>query len=314
MKYNRILTCGTFDLFHIGHINILRRAKNLGDYLIVGISSDKCNAEKAKKSIISQENRLEIIKSCKYVDEVFFEESLNEKEYYVKKYNIDLFVIGDDWENQFDFLSCDVIYLSRTTGISSTLIKENNLSNLWFLKYYKLTHITFDNILTKIFNYMDFVTNPNLITYSSLSLFIPIYFINSYSIKALLLIFHDILDRSDGVMARIMKKQNYKRNEKFGSFLDAICDKIFVFLMCYFIIKNSIILKIKVFIHILSLIKRCELYLFSDVKKNKSTISGKMGTFLENLAFFFYFYFNPLYYYFMFFSIILSLQSLYEKF
>ena len=182
------------------------------------------------------------------------------------------------------------------------------------MKYYKLTHITFDNILTKIFNYMDFVTNPNLITYSSLSLFIPIYFINSYSIKALLLIFHDILDRSDGVMARIMKKQNYKRNEKFGSFLDAICDKIFVFLMCYFIIKNSIILKIKVFIHILSLIKRCELYLFSDVKKNKSTISGKMGTFLENLAFFFYFYFNPLYYYFMFFSIILSLQSLYEKF
>jgi phosphatidylglycerophosphate synthase len=150
---------------------------------------------------------------------------------------------------------------------------------------------------------MDFVTNPNLITYSSLSLFIPIYFINSYNIKALLLIFHDVLDRSDGVMARIMKKQNYKRNEKFGSFLDAICDKIFVFLMCYFIIKNSIILKIKVFIHILSLIKRCELYLFSDVKKNKSTISGKNGNIFRKSSLFLLFLFqSPILLFYVFFN------------
>lgn len=267
MKYNRILTCGTFDLFHIGHINLLRRAKNLGDYLVVGISSDKCNFEKGKKAFISQKDRLEIIKSCRYVDEVFFEESLNEKESYVKKYNIDLFVIGDDWKNQFDFLSCDVKYLPRTKNISSSIIKEKKISNLWFLKYYKLMHITFDNLLTKMFNYMNFITNPNIITFISLSLFVPIYLIDNYFIKALLFLFHDILDRSDGVMARLMKRKKIKRNEKFGSFLDAVCDKCFVFLMYYFIINDSIILKIKVFIHILSLIKRCELYLFSDIKK-----------------------------------------------
>ena len=124
MSKTVVVTCGTFDLFHIGHVRMLKRAKELGDYLIVGISSDKCNLEKNKKSFMSEDNRKEIVESCKYVDEVFIEESLNEKQKYIDQYKADLFVIGDDWKGKFDFLTCEVIYLDRTPNISTTEMKE----------------------------------------------------------------------------------------------------------------------------------------------------------------------------------------------
>ena len=124
----KIITFGTFDLFHIGHLNIIKRAKNQGDYLIVGVSSDELNEKKGKKkSIIPLKDRIEIVKSIQYVDEVFIEDSLELKDEYIKKYSADVLVMGDDWKDKFNWVSCDVLYLERTPNISSTIIIKNML-------------------------------------------------------------------------------------------------------------------------------------------------------------------------------------------
>ena len=123
----RVLTYGTFDLFHTGHLNLLKRAKGFGDYLIVGLSTDEFNRIKGKKTLIPFEERREIIKSICYVDEVIPEESWDQKERDIKKLNIETFVMGDDWKGEFDYLKklCEVIYVPRTKHISTTQIKEN---------------------------------------------------------------------------------------------------------------------------------------------------------------------------------------------
>ena len=122
----RVMTYGTFDLLHYGHIDILKRAKSLGDYLIVGLSSDEFNELKGKKSVMSYEERKEILESIRYVDKVIKESNWEQKVDDIIKYNIDVFVIGDDWEGKFDFLKeyCEVVYLPRTKSISTTLLKE----------------------------------------------------------------------------------------------------------------------------------------------------------------------------------------------
>jgi len=120
----KIITFGTFDLFHIGHLNILKRAKEQGDYLIVGISSDELNKKKGKMSVISLKDRMEIVKSITYVDEVFIEDSLELKDQYIKDYGADVLVMGDDWKDKFNWVSCHVLYLERTPNISSSLIKN----------------------------------------------------------------------------------------------------------------------------------------------------------------------------------------------
>lgn len=122
----KVITYGTFDLFHIGHLNILKRAKELGDYLIVAVSSDVFNAIKGKKCAIPDYERMAIVEAIKYVDEVIPEDSWDQKITDVKKYDINIFVMGDDWMDQFDFLKdyCDVVYLPRTDGISTTQIKK----------------------------------------------------------------------------------------------------------------------------------------------------------------------------------------------
>jgi glycerol-3-phosphate cytidylyltransferase len=121
----KIITYGTFDLLHIGHINLLKRSKQLGDYLIVGLSSDEFNAMKDKKSIHTYEERKMILEALKYVDEVIEEKSWEQKIYDIEKYNADIFVMGNDWEGKFDYLKefCEVKYLPRTEGISTTYIK-----------------------------------------------------------------------------------------------------------------------------------------------------------------------------------------------
>ena len=123
----RVITYGTFDLFHVGHLNILKRAKELGDYLIVAVSSDKFNESKGKKAYHSVEDRVKILKSIKYVDEVIVEESWDQKYKDIKEHDIDVFVMGHDWEGKFDELSeyCEVVYLPRTEGISTTKIKND---------------------------------------------------------------------------------------------------------------------------------------------------------------------------------------------
>ncbi|MEK4093812.1 glycerol-3-phosphate cytidylyltransferase [Viridibacillus sp. FSL H8-0110] len=123
----KVITYGTFDLLHVGHVNILRRAKALGDYLVVAISSDEFNALKGKKAYYSFEDRKTILEAIKYVDEVIPEDNWEQKVLDVKDHNIDTFVMGHDWEGKFDFLKdhCEVIYLPRTEGISTTKIKKD---------------------------------------------------------------------------------------------------------------------------------------------------------------------------------------------
>ena len=122
----RVITYGTFDLLHYGHIELLRRAKALGDYLVVALSSDEFNVGKGKKSYFSFEERKRMLEAIRYVDLVVPEESWDQKVEDVELYRIDTFVMGDDWEGKFDFLrdQCEVVYLSRTPEISTTQIKE----------------------------------------------------------------------------------------------------------------------------------------------------------------------------------------------
>ncbi|MFP3410791.1 glycerol-3-phosphate cytidylyltransferase [Bacillus sp. SIMBA_074] len=122
----RILTYGTFDLLHYGHINLVRRAKDLGDYLIVGISTDEFNALKGKESYFKFEERKMLLESIRYVDLVISENTWEQKIEDIIKYEIDVFVMGDDWEGKFDFLKeyCEVVYLPRTEDISTTQIKS----------------------------------------------------------------------------------------------------------------------------------------------------------------------------------------------
>ena len=123
----RVITYGTFDLLHYGHINLLRRAKQLGDYLIVALSTDEFNwNEKHKTCFFTYEQRKQLLESIRYVDMVIPEENWEQKRSDVKEYQIDTFVMGNDWEGKFDFLKdlCEVVYLPRTPEISTTQIKE----------------------------------------------------------------------------------------------------------------------------------------------------------------------------------------------
>ncbi len=123
----KVITYGTFDLFHIGHLNIIKRAKALGDYLVVAVSSDDFNAIKGKKAYQSEEDRMAILNAIKYVDEVILEQDWEQKVRDVKDHDIDIFVMGHDWEGKFDHLKplCEVVYLPRTEGISTTKIKTD---------------------------------------------------------------------------------------------------------------------------------------------------------------------------------------------
>ncbi len=128
----KVITYGTFDLLHVGHINLLRRAKALGDYLIVVVSSDEFNAIKGKKAYHSFESRKQILEAIRYVDEVLPEYTWEQKIDDVVNNHVDVFVMGDDWKGKFDFLKeyCEVVYLPRTEGISTTMIKEDlNMGN-----------------------------------------------------------------------------------------------------------------------------------------------------------------------------------------
>ena len=122
-----IITYGTFDMFHIGHLKLLKRLKKKGDKLIVAVSTDKFNESKGKKTLIPYKQRAKILKSIKYVDKVIPEKNWEQKVKDIKKYNVDIFAIGNDWEGEFDFLKeyCDVDYLERRKNISTTQLKKS---------------------------------------------------------------------------------------------------------------------------------------------------------------------------------------------
>ena len=130
MKMRRVITYGTFDVFHPGHVNLLKRAKALGDYLIVALSTDEFNHLKSKKAYYSYNQRKVILEACRYVDLVIPENMWEQKPDDIRQYKADVFVMGDDWKGKFDYLSaiCEVIYLPRTPDICSTEIRKQLFS------------------------------------------------------------------------------------------------------------------------------------------------------------------------------------------
>jgi glycerol-3-phosphate cytidylyltransferase len=123
-----VITFGTFDVFHVGHVRVLQRAAELGDRLIVGVSSDALNmAKKGRAPVFNEDERLEIISSLRVVDGVFLEESLEKKRDYIVEHHADVLVMGDDWTGKFDWVKdvCDVVYLPRTPSVSTTGLIEH---------------------------------------------------------------------------------------------------------------------------------------------------------------------------------------------
>jgi len=135
LKEITVLTYGTFDMFHIGHLKLLQRLKKLGTKLIVAVSSDEFNDLKGKKTLIPYEQRALIVENIKCVDMVIREDNWEQKVTDIQKYGVDIFSMGDDWEGEFDFLKeyCEVIYLARTENISTTQLKQelNTFLNIY---------------------------------------------------------------------------------------------------------------------------------------------------------------------------------------
>ncbi|MCH4207965.1 MAG: glycerol-3-phosphate cytidylyltransferase [Solobacterium sp.] len=123
----RVITYGTYDLLHYGHIQLLKRAKELGDYLIVGLSTDEFNAGKGKNAYHPYEERKAMLEAIRYVDLVIPEKNWEQKRSDIQEYHADIFAMGSDWQGKFDDLSdlCKVVYFPRTEGISTTKIKED---------------------------------------------------------------------------------------------------------------------------------------------------------------------------------------------
>ncbi len=121
-----IITYGTFDMFHVGHVRLLSHVRSLGDKLIVGCSTDEFNAVKGKQTVIPFKDRVEVLQSSRFVDEVFAESCWNQKRADIIRWRADIFAIGNDWTGKFDDLSdiCTVMYLPRTEGISSTELRD----------------------------------------------------------------------------------------------------------------------------------------------------------------------------------------------
>lgn len=126
MKYKKVITYGTFDMFHIGHLNLINRIKQLGEYVIVGVSTDEFNEKKGKKCFIPYSQRAAIVGAISGVDKVIPEESWEQKRNDILTLGVDCFVMGDDWSGKFDDLRdiCEVIYLPRTEGVSTTQLKK----------------------------------------------------------------------------------------------------------------------------------------------------------------------------------------------
>ena len=128
MSNRTVITFGTFDVFHVGHVRVLERAAALGDRLVVGVSADALNiAKKGRPPVYTQDERMEIVASLKVVDEVFVEESLERKRDYIVEHGADVLVMGDDWAGKFDWVGdvCEVVYLPRTPSVSTTGLIEH---------------------------------------------------------------------------------------------------------------------------------------------------------------------------------------------
>ncbi|MFQ6172038.1 adenylyltransferase/cytidyltransferase family protein [Oryzobacter sp. R7] len=128
MSERTVITFGTFDVFHVGHVRVLERAAALGDRLVVGVSADELNiSKKGRPPVYSEDERMEIVKAMRVVDAVFLEESLEQKKDYILEHGADVLVMGDDWTGRFDWVGdvCEVVYLPRTPSVSTTGLIEH---------------------------------------------------------------------------------------------------------------------------------------------------------------------------------------------
>ena len=307
---NRVLTCGTFDLFHIGHVNMLKKAKREGNYLIVGISSDKCNKEKGKKSIINQKERMAIVEACKYVDKVFIEETLADKQLYVDKYDADLFVIGDDWKGKFDNLSCRVKYLSRTKDISTTQIKTENFPDIWFLKL-------FDNCNKMVSQFYEIILNKILFEplYASLfgySLIIPIIITKNNSLKSICFITYDLCLAVNKKMALIYDKKEKSRQFTLSIIINETTDKVFLSIVNYYLLNNPLLTLLIFFKFGI-----CYMKVYNNIMNNNklaNTSSYSLSIFLQNISLSLYYMDVQSYNYLLLLSLIFCIQGFYEQF
>ena len=129
----KVITYGTFDLLHHGHINLLRRAKELGDYLIVGVTNDNFDRDRGKLNVRNNVlERVDAVKATGYADQIIIENYIGQKIDDIQKYNVDIFAIGSDWKGKFDYLKeyCDVVYLPRTEGISSSMLRNDTTKDI----------------------------------------------------------------------------------------------------------------------------------------------------------------------------------------
>lgn len=157
----KVITYGTYDLFHQGHLNLLKRAKELGDYLIVGITTDNFDLERGKLNVCNNViDRIEAVRKTGLADQIIIEEYIGQKIDDILKYNVDIFTIGSDWEGKFDYLKeyCEVVYLPRTEGISSTKLREEQRDII------RIGIIGTGNIARRFVNEAKFVANVRIHT------------------------------------------------------------------------------------------------------------------------------------------------------
>jgi glycerol-3-phosphate cytidylyltransferase len=289
---------------------MLKKAKKEGNYLIVGISSDNCNKEKGKKSIINQKERMAIVESCKYVDKVFIEETLADKQIYVSKYDADLFVIGDDWKGRFDNLSCNVKYLPRTKDISTTQIKTENFPDIWFLKLFGNCNKMVDQFYETMLNKMLF--EPLYASLLGYSLMIPIIITTNDSAKSLFFIIYDLCLGVNKKMESIYDNKDKPRQFMLGIIINETTDKVFLSIVNYYLLDNpllTLLIMVKFGMSFMKIYNK-----IMDKNKYTSTNSDLVSVFLQNVSLSLYFLNVEFYNYLLFLSLILGIQSFYEEF
>lgn len=207
----KVITYGTYDLLHEGHINLLRRAKELGDYLIVGVTSDSFDRGRGKLNVRNNVlERVEAVKATGYADEIIIEDYLGQKIDDIQRYDVDIFAIGSDWVGKFDYLNeyCKVVYLPRTEGISSTMLREQSQ------EIYRIGIVGSGRIAKRFVPESKFVNSVNVIAVYDPDKYKAKEFSNSFGIKAFSNKFEDFLDYVDAVYVASPHLTHYEYTRK----------------------------------------------------------------------------------------------------
>ncbi len=207
----KVITYGTYDLLHEGHINLLRRAKELGDYLIVGVTSDSFDRGRGKLNVRNNVlERVEAVKATGYADEIIIEDYLGQKIDDIQRYDVDIFAIGSDWVGKFDYLNeyCKVVYLPRTEGISSTMLREQSQ------EVYRIGIVGSGRIAKRFVPESKFVNSVNVIAVYDPDKYKAKEFSNCFGIKAFSNKFEDFLDYVDAVYVASPHLTHYEYTRK----------------------------------------------------------------------------------------------------